>query len=98
MDKFKKIAASCIETVKLKDKGTLEYDWFYIETKSKCVVCENYKDSNAVLEHSANVRELPGQLLEISTISLEVYGNPSEELKMVLEGLEITFYKFNSGL
>jgi len=98
MEEFKKLAYSCVEMVKQKDKGTTQYDWFYNESKSKCIVRERYVDSEAVLDHMTNVGELLGGLVELSTISLDLHGSPSENLKNALEGFDVTYYDFGVGL
>ncbi|WP_420320794.1 putative quinol monooxygenase [Flagellimonas sp.] len=98
MDEFKKLAHDCVEMVKQKDKGTTQYDWFYNEDKYECIVRERYVDSDAVLDHMANVGHLLGGLVELSDISLDLYGNPSENLKNALEGFDVTFYDFGVGL
>lgn len=98
MQEFKKLARSCVEMVKQKDSGTTQYDWFYNEQESACVVRERYVDSAAVLEHMANVGDLLGGLFELSDISLDLYGSPSENLKNALEGFDVTYYDFGVGL
>jgi len=98
MEEFKKVANSCVEMVKQKDKGTIQYDWFYNHSTSECIVRERYVDSDAVLEHMANVGELLGGLVKLSTISLDLYGDPSENLKNALEGFDVTYYDFGVGL
>lgn len=98
LEEFKKIASSCVKEVKRKDKGTIQYDWFYNDQKSECVVKERYVDSDAVLDHMANVGGLLGGLVELSTITLEIYGSPSAKLKKALEGWDVTYYKFGVGL
>lgn len=91
-DAFKKIAAECKQAVEAKDKGTLQYDWFYNDAQTECIVIEHYIDSDAVLEHSANAGEILGRLAQVSTLSLEIYGKPSEKLKKALAGKKVTFY------
>lgn len=98
MDEFKKLAQDCVDMVKQKDQGTTQYDWFYNESRSECVVRERYIDSNAVLDHMANVGHLLGGLVALSTISLDLYGSPSEDLKNALEGFDVTYYEFGVGL
>ena len=34
---------------------TLQYDWFFSDDETKCVVRETYTNSDAVLSHMANV-------------------------------------------
>jgi len=96
-EKFKEIAAKCIESVKSKDTDTWQYDWF-INDSSECIVMEHYKDSESALKHSANLGDLLGQLLGISSLSLNIFGDASPELKKALEGLDISYYKFEGGL
>jgi len=98
IDEFKNIGHNCIERVKQKDKGTTQYDWFYNEAKSECIVKERYIDSGAVLDHMANVGDLLGELVALSNISLEIYGSPSNNLKNALEGFDVTYYDFGEGL
>ena len=64
----------------------------------ECVVLETYADSLAVLAHAGNVGELLGKILEVADLSLELYGNPSEELRNAIEGMNPKIYPFNSGL
>ena len=90
-------ASACIEAVREKDTGTLKYEWYYNEELSECVVLEMYKNSGAVLEHMANLGPLLGNLLQISTLKLQVCGNPSAELIAAGEGLDITYYSFEAG-
>ncbi|MCL6267195.1 putative quinol monooxygenase [Flagellimonas myxillae] len=98
MEEFKQVANSCVEQVKQKDKGTIQYDWFYNDLKAECIVKERYIDSRAVLDHMTNVGELLGGLVDLSTISLEVYGSPSADLKNALEGWDVTYYEFGIGI
>lgn len=98
MEDFKKLANSCVEVVKQKDKGTIQYDWFYNDQKSECIVIERYVKSKAGLDHVANVGELLGRLVELSTISLEIYGSPSDDLKNALDGWDVTYFDFGIGL
>ena len=98
-EKFKKTAAKMIEAVQAKEKGVgcLQYDWFYNEERSECMVREIYKDSEAVLAHMANVGAMLGELATISELSLIVCGTPSEALKKASEGMDITYYEFEAG-
>jgi len=95
---FKSIANSCISTVKEKDTGTLQYDWFLDEVNQICIVREKYVNSAAVLEHMGNLGELLDQLLATTGLELEVFGNPSEELVKATEGIDIKVYPYFGGL
>jgi len=77
---FKGVAARCMESVRTKDTGTLQYDWFLNSDGTECVVRETYRDSEAVFEHMGNLGETLGELLSLCTMELEVYGTPSQAL------------------
>ena len=94
LEEFKTIAAVCMKSVREKDTGTLQYDWFFNEDHSECKVREKYRDSDAVLEHIANLGERFGQLLSVSDFSAEVFGEPSETLLKATEGLDSKLYSF----
>lgn len=87
LEEFKDIAAKCMEAVRTRDSGTVQYDWFFNADQSECVVRETYRDSAAVIEHVGNLGESLGALLAISDIDLEVYGSPSTELVEATAGL-----------
>ena len=98
LDDFKALAAACIKSVREKDTGTLQYDWFFNDDQTECVVREHYKDSEAVLEHIGNLGDTFGALLAVSDIALEIYGTPSPALLKASEGLELVSYGYFDGL
>lgn len=95
---FKVLAVECLKVIKEKDKGVLQYDWYFDEKETECVVNESYKDSTAVLNHVGLVGELLGKLMSMSEFSLELHGNASDELKAALTGLNVKKYSFFQGL
>ncbi len=92
LEEFKALAADCMRTVREKDLGTTQYDWFFSEDKTQCVVRESYKDSNAVLAHIANLGPTLAALLKICDWTFDVYGSPSPELVKASERLTIKIY------
>ena len=98
LDDFKTVAQACIDSVRKKDSGTLQYDWFFNEDHTECVVRERYKDSDALLEHVANLGETMGALIGTADLSLEVFGNPSEALSKATESMDITVYSYFQGI
>ena len=98
LEEFKRLLPVLISTVKEKDPGTLNYDWYLNEDSMECAVLETYADSQAVLAHAGNVGEHLQKVLEVADLSLELYGNPSEELKNAIEGLNPKIYPYFSGL
>ena len=89
---FKSLARACMECVRDKDTGTLQYDWFFNEDGTECMVHETYASSDAVLEHVGNLGDLFGSLLGISELALEVFGAPTEELAAATSSLDVTVY------
>jgi len=77
---FRALAEQCMQSVREKDSGTLQYDWFFNDGETECVVREAYRDSDAVLEHVGNLGDKLAALLEVADLDLRVYGSPSAEL------------------
>jgi quinol monooxygenase YgiN len=92
LEEFKRLAAQCVEIVRTKDTGTLEYDLFLNADGTECFVHERYRDSAAGLEHMANIGPMMKPLSEISTITGEVCGTPSPELRKSLEAAGVRLY------
>lgn len=92
LDEFKTLAAQCMQIVRERDSGTLRYDWFLNEAQTECVVREDYKDSDALLKHVANIGATLGALLAVGDWSFEILGAPSPELLKASEGLQIKVY------
>ena len=88
LDEFKSLATRCMASVREKDSGTLQYDWFFNEGETECVVRERYRDSVAVLEHAANLGELMAEIIAVSDPDIEIYGSPSTELLEAIAGLK----------
>ena len=98
LETLKQLKEQLISVVKEKEKGTLMYDWYINEDAMECAVLEDYADSEAVLEHAANTEDLLQKLMEIGELSLEVYGDPNEELSKVLIQFGAKVFPFTSAL
>jgi len=92
LDEFNALAAQCMQTVREKDSGTLEYDWFLNQAQTECVVQEVYTDSEAVLEHIGNLGPTLATILTVGDWTFEVFGSPSPELVTATAGLRIKVY------
>lgn len=91
-DEFKRLAGQCMESVRTKDSGTLQYDWFFSADETECVVRERYRDSAAVIEHAANLGELLSAVAAVADPDIEIYGAPTDELLKALAGLAPRVY------
>ena len=98
LEEFKNLIPFFISLVREKDPGTLTYDWYLNEDTMECTVLESYENSQAVMAHAGNIGEHLGKVLEIADFTIEVYGNPSEELKSALEGMAPKVFPHYAGL
>jgi quinol monooxygenase YgiN len=90
LDEFKRLSAQAMEIVRTKDSGTLQYDTYFNDDESECVVIERYRDSEAAMEHAANLAELSAAILEtVSVVHGEVLGEPSAELRANLANSDV---------
>jgi quinol monooxygenase YgiN len=46
LDEFERVAAQSMEIVRTKDTGTLQYDIYFNDDQSECIVHERYRDSD----------------------------------------------------
>jgi quinol monooxygenase YgiN len=90
LDAFTRLSAQAMEIVRTKEPGTLQYDTYFNDDRSECVVIERYKNSEAAMEHAANLAEVSKAVLEtVSVVHGEVLGEPSAELRARLAGSEV---------
>lgn len=94
---FKRLAAQALELTS-GDPGVSQYDWFFNEDETVCVVRETYADSDAVLAHVAQLGDVLGNLVEVAGgCELEVYGNPSTELREATSDLSPSIFRYLQG-
>ena len=55
LEEFKRLSAQCMEIVRTKDTGTLQYDIYFNDDQSECIVLERYRDSETLIEHAAHL-------------------------------------------
>jgi quinol monooxygenase YgiN len=84
LEEFKRLSAQAMEIVRAKDTGTLQYEIYFSDDQSECIVLERYRDSEALLEHAANLGELGAAILAMGLVSSELLGEPSAELRAQL--------------
>src|SRR6266516_1252937 len=86
LEEFKRLSAPCMEIVRTKDTGTLQYEIYFNDDQSECIVLERYKDSEALIQHAANVGDLMEAILATGSVSGELLGEPSADLQAQLAG------------
>jgi quinol monooxygenase YgiN len=79
---YKRLSAQAMEIGRAKDTGTLQFDIYFIDDQSECIVIERYRDSEALIEHLANLGDLGAEILATVSVSGgEVLGEPSAKLR-----------------
>jgi quinol monooxygenase YgiN len=81
LEEFKRLSAQCMEIVQTRDTGTLQYETYFNNDQSECIVLERYRDSDALIEHSAHIGDLMGAIVATGSVSGELLGEPSAELR-----------------
>jgi len=88
-EEFKRLSAQCMEIVRAKDTGTLQYDTYFNDDQSEAIVIERFKDSESLIEHAANLDHMMQPILATGSVSGELLGEPSAELRALLGDSEI---------
>ncbi|HEV2414793.1 MAG TPA: antibiotic biosynthesis monooxygenase [Candidatus Dormibacteraeota bacterium] len=90
VEQFKKLSAQLMDIVQSKDTGTLQYEIYFNDDQSECIVLERYRDSEALVEHAGHIGNLgtafPG------LVSSELLGEPSDDLKSKLVGSGVLLF------
>src|SRR5712671_8128575 len=81
LEEFKRLSARCMEIVRTQDTGTLQYEIYFNDDESECIVLERYRDSEALIEHGAHLGELSQAILATGSVTSACLGEPSAELK-----------------
>ena len=84
LEEFKRLSAQCMEIARTKDTGTLQYDIYFNDDESECVALERYRDSEALIEHTAHLGDLMEAIIATGSVSGELLGEPSAELRAKL--------------
>ena len=98
LEEFKQQAAEIIKLAKEKDTGTLRYDWFLNSDQTECEVREEYKNSEALIEHIGNLGANISKLFNDFPIGhFNLYGDPSPQLLEMIKGKGLKVYSFLQG-
>ena len=92
LEEFKRLAAQCMEIVRTKDTGTLQYDIYFNDDQSECIVHERYKDSEALIEHATHLGNLSAAIVATGSVSAALLGEPSAELRAQMTGGEVRLF------
>ena len=92
LEEFKRLSARAMEIARAKDSGTLQYEIYFNDDPSECIVLERYRDSEALIEHGANLGELSQAILATGSVTSACLGEPSAELKALLAGSPVQLF------
>jgi quinol monooxygenase YgiN len=89
LEEFRRLSARCMEIVRTKDTGTRQYETYFNEDQSECIVLERYRDSEALMEHFAHISDLMEAIVATGSVSGELLGELSPELKAKMTDSEV---------
>ncbi len=58
VEEFKRLFSQCMEIVRTQDTGTLQYDTYFNDDETECIVIERFRDSDALIQHGENLAHL----------------------------------------
>jgi quinol monooxygenase YgiN len=86
VEEFKRLSAQCMEIVRTQDTGTLQYDTYFNDDETECIVIERFRDSDALIHHGENLAHLMDAITATGSVSGELLGEPSAELRARITG------------
>lgn len=91
-EEFKRVTAQSVEIARTKDTGTLQYEIYLSDDESEAIVLERYRDSEALLEHAANLGDLGSAIFATGSATSALIGEPSEDLKATIAGSPVRLF------
>jgi quinol monooxygenase YgiN len=86
VEEFKRLSEQCMEIVRTQDTGTLQYDTFFNDDETECIVIERFRDSDALVRHGENLAHLMDAIIATGSVSGELLGEPSAEIRAQIAG------------
>ena len=86
VEEFKRLSAQCMEIVRTQDTGTLQYDTYFNDDETECIVIERFRDSEALIQHGENLAHLMEAITATGSVFGELLGEPSAELRARFTG------------
>jgi quinol monooxygenase YgiN len=92
LEEFRRLSARAMEIARTRDTGTLQYEIYFNNDQSECIVLERYRDSEALIEHGAHLGELARAILATGSVTSVCLGEPSAELRAMLAGSPVELF------
>lgn len=92
-DAFETLMSEMVTATNANEPNAHTYEWFVSDDKMTCHIYERYADSAAVMTHLGNFgAKFAERFLDaLEPTRLMVYGNPSDEARGALAGLNAVF-------
>jgi quinol monooxygenase YgiN len=81
VEEFKRLSAQCMEIVRAQDTGTLQYDTFFNDDETECIVLERFRDADALIQHGEHLAHLMDAIISTGSVTGELLGELSAELR-----------------
>ena len=98
LEEFKRLSARCLEIVRTEDTGTLQYETYFNDDESECIVLERFRDSDALILHGQNMAPLMESIMATGTVSGELLGDLSEELRAQMSDSPVGLFTLYQAL
>jgi quinol monooxygenase YgiN len=79
VEEFKRLSRQCLEIVRDQDTGTLQYDTFFNDDETECIVVERFRDFESLVQHGENLAHLMEAILATGSCSGELLGDVDPE-------------------
>src|ERR1700722_4439453 len=93
LEEFKRLSAQCMEIVRTKDTGTLQYEIYFNDDQSEGIVLERYTGSEALIEHAVHLGDLNEAIVATGLVSGDLLGEPSAELRAKMADSEVRIFR-----
>ena len=97
LDEFKALAAQATALVEQNEPAMQGYHWYFNADETRCTLIEQYPSAEHILVHLGNVGAVLGQLLEISDLTIDVYGEVSDDARGALDPLGAVYHDHLTG-
>jgi quinol monooxygenase YgiN len=92
LEEFKRLGARIIEIVRTKDTGTLQFEIFFNDNQTECIILERYKDYGAFMEHSVHLGDVTAAIPTLGSMTGACLSESSKELKAALAGSGVELF------
>ncbi len=75
------MSAQCTEIVRTQDTGTLQYDTYFDDAETECIVIERFRYSDALIQDGENLAHLMDAITARGSVTGELLGDPYVELR-----------------